>query len=54
MTQLDELVECCACGSGTYDPIILHMKNGKCETYCLRCSKVFFAQPVDNSEDTPK
>ena len=55
MTQLDEMVECCACGSGSYDPVILHMKNGQCETYCVRCWKVFVnTQPVDNCGDTPK
>lgn len=47
------MVECCACGSGTYEPIIEHSPDGLCETYCRRCHPVF-VQPVDNSEDTPK
>lgn len=38
---VSEMVECCACGSGTYEPIVEHSPIGKCDTYCLRCYKVF-------------
>lgn len=41
------MTECCACGSGTYDPIIAHSPTGKCESYCGRCHPVF-VKPVDN------
>ena len=54
MINEGEMAECCVCGSGTYDPKVIHFKMGECEAYCDRCYKVWLS-PVDKSVDnTPE